>query len=92
MRKQNSTSRSAFISEAGSELENNDYFARDDVEDDKMDGIIDAINYYTPERQERKDAYERCMEKYEKYAESVYNGNGSLERRTTHERHLRKLP
>ena len=27
MRKQNSTFQSAFISEAGSELENNDYFA-----------------------------------------------------------------
>ena len=37
----------------------------------KMDGVIDAINYNTPDREGRKEAYEKCMEKYEKYAKDI---------------------
>lgn len=39
--------------------------------DKKMDGVIDAINYNTPDREGRKDAYEKCKEKYEKYAKDI---------------------
>ena len=44
MRKQNSTFQSAFISEAGSELENNDYFAFVELEDYACYVVADGLN------------------------------------------------
>lgn len=40
-------------------------------EEEKMDGVIDAINRKTTERQGRKDAYDECMKQYKKYAEKI---------------------
>ncbi len=37
----------------------------------KMDGVIDAINYNTPDRKARKDANKRCEEIYEEYAQNI---------------------
>lgn len=44
MRKQNSTFQSAFLSEAGSELENNDYFAFVELEDYACYVVADGLN------------------------------------------------
>lgn len=60
MRKQNSTFQSAFISEAGSELENNDYFAFVELEDYACYVVADGLNDL-PDAQSARIAIETVL-------------------------------
>lgn len=60
MRKQNSTFQSAFLSEAGSELENNDYFAFVELEDYACYVVADGLNDL-PDAQSARIAIETVL-------------------------------
>lgn len=66
MRKQNSTFRTAFLSEAGKELENNDYFAYVELDDYACYVIADGLNEQ-PDTESARLAIETILLAFEEY-------------------------
>ena len=66
MRKQNSTFQSAFISEAGSELQNNDYFAFVELEEYACYVVADGLNDL-PDTESAKLAIETALLSFQEH-------------------------